>query len=47
MNARINAQGERVLEGEQVSIGHHYLSLSRAEFDLLSVSPIEYNPDKD
>jgi thymidine kinase len=46
MNARLNAEGERVFSGEQVDIGHHYMSLSRKEFDLPSASPIEYTiPD--
>ena len=42
MNARLDADGNRVFEGEQVSIGHHYISLSRKEFDLERVSPVEY-----
>jgi len=42
MNARLDADGNRVLEGEQVSIGHHYISLSRKEFDLEQVSPVGY-----
>lgn len=42
MNARIDASGQQVLEGEQVDIGHHYVSLSRAEFGLDKVSPIGY-----
>lgn len=42
MNARINQQGERVLEGEQVSIGHHYIALSRKNFDLPTATPITY-----
>ena len=42
MNARLDADGNRVFEGEQVSIGHHYISLSRKEFDLERVSPVGY-----
>ncbi len=40
MNARVDADGKRVTEGAQVDIGHHYVSMSRAAFDLPSVSPI-------
>jgi thymidine kinase len=42
MNARLDAEGNRVFEGEQVSIGHHYISLSRSEFDLERVSKVGY-----
>lgn len=42
MNARLDADGNRVFEGEQVSIGHHYISLSRSEFDLERVSKVGY-----
>jgi thymidine kinase len=42
MNARLDADGNRVFEGEQVSIGHHYISLSRSEFNLERVSKIGY-----
>lgn len=46
MNARINDKGEQVLEGEQVSIGHHYIALSRKNFDLPTATVISYNvPD--
>ena len=44
MNARLDAEGNRVWEGEQVDIGHHYISLSRKEFELVKVSPIDYTP---
>jgi thymidine kinase len=47
MNARQDADGNRVIEGDQVSIGHHYISLSRSEFDLERVSPVEYKVKKD
>jgi thymidine kinase len=42
MNARIDADGNRVVDGDQIQIGHNYLSVSRAEFDLPRVSPIGY-----
>lgn len=44
MNARLDAAGERVWEGAQVEIGHNYVSMSRDRFDLLRVTPIEYQP---
>lgn len=44
MNARLNADGDRVWEGEQVDVGHHYIALSRKEFELERVSPIDYAP---
>lgn len=43
MNARVDADGDRVLEGDQIAIGHNYISLSRKEFDLVKVSPIDYD----
>ena len=43
MNARLNAQGERVWDGSQVEIGHNYVSLSRKEFNLIKASPIQYS----
>ncbi|MEM9412623.1 MAG: thymidine kinase, partial [Planctomycetota bacterium] len=42
MNARIDADGNRVWEGEQIEIGTNYVSLSRKEFQLEKVSPIGY-----
>ncbi len=46
MNARLDAEGKQVVEGEQIDIGHHYIALSRQEFDLPSVTPIDYKrPD--
>ena len=42
MNARVDASGNQLSEGEQVQIGHHYISLSRKEFGLDRVSPIGY-----
>ena len=43
MNARMNADGNRVWEGEQIQIGTNYISLSRKEFQLQRVSPIGYD----
>jgi len=34
MNARLDASGQRVFEGAQVDIGHHYVAMSRRAFDL-------------
>mmetsp|Transcript_19081 Transcript_19081/g.21963 ORF Transcript_19081/g.21963 Transcript_19081/m.21963 type:complete len:204 (+) Transcript_19081:65-676(+) len=39
MNARLDADNNRVLSGEQVSIGLNYEAMSRKAFDLPSVSP--------
>ena len=47
MNARVDAQGRQVTEGEQVEIGHHYIALARREFGLEQVSPIEYELPSD
>ena len=44
MNARLDASGARVYEGEQIDIGHHYIALSRKEFQLERVSPVGYVP---
>ncbi len=44
MNARLDEAGHRVIEGAQVSIGHHYTALSRRQFELHKVSPIHYEP---
>ena len=40
MNARLDAAGNRVTEGEQIDIGHHYEAMSRKEFGLEEVSPV-------
>ena len=40
MNARLDEAGNRVIEGEQIDIGHHYEALSRKEFHLEEVSPV-------
>jgi len=42
MNARLDDEGKRVWEGEQVDVGHHYIALSRKEFQLDRVSPVGY-----
>ncbi len=47
MNARLDESGKRVTEGEQVAIGLNYVSLSRKEFGLDQVSPIQYRPPED
>jgi thymidine kinase len=44
MNARLDEQGERVWEGQQVDVGHHYLAMSRKEFQLERVSPVAQRP---
>ena len=46
MSARLNSNGERVWEGEQVEIGYHYEPLSRHLFNLPKVNPIAYPPKK-
>lgn len=40
MNARLDRDGNRVTEGAQIDIGHHYEALSRKEFRLEEVSPV-------
>jgi len=47
MNARIDADGARAWTGEQVDIGHHYLAMSRGEFELERVTPIPYEIPKE
>jgi len=44
MNARLDADGNRVWAGAQVEIGHNYEATSRRTFDLTRVSPIGYAP---
>jgi thymidine kinase len=44
MNARLDAHGNRLFEGEQVDIGHHYVAMSRQAFRLDRASPIGYTP---
>ena len=40
MNARLDQEGNRIWEGDQVSVGMNYISLSRKEFQLEKVSPV-------
>lgn len=40
MNARLDENGKRVWEGQQVDVGHHYIAMSRKEFQLERVSPV-------
>lgn len=47
MNARMDDDGNRVWEGEQIDIGHHYLAMSRKEFQLDRVSPVGYTPPRE
>lgn len=47
MNARVDEQGNRVIEGQQIDVGHHYEPMSRQEFDLLAVTPIDYSLPED
>jgi len=42
MNARLGLDGKQVMEGDQVSIGHHYVAMSRRAFGLEDISPIGY-----
>jgi thymidine kinase len=46
-NARLDADGQRVWEGEQIEIGHNYVAMSRKAFQLEKVSPIGYVPPLD
>ena len=45
MSARLNSDGERVWEGNQVEIGYHYEPLSRHLFDLPNISPVMMKSD--
>ena len=36
-NARLEADGARVVEGAQIDVGHHYVAMSRGEFGLAEV----------
>jgi thymidine kinase len=47
MNARIDEAGNQVAHGNQIQIGHHYLAMSRREFGLERVSPVDYQPPSD
>ncbi len=44
MTARIDSEGNRAYEGDQVEIGHHYEPTSRKYFRLERASPIGYTP---
>ena len=44
MNARLDDRGNRVTQGAQIDIGHHYEALSRKEFRLEEVSPVARRP---
>ena len=46
-NARNDSEGNRVLEGHQVDVGHHYESMSRREFDLPNVNVSKSSSDPD
>ncbi len=46
MNSRLDQDGNRVTEGEQIEIGLNYVAVSRKEFELDKVSPIDYTPPK-
>ncbi len=47
MNARLDKDGNRVTEGEQISIGLNYVALSRKQFGLDKISPVGYSPPDD
>jgi thymidine kinase len=44
MNARLDDHGNRVTEGAQIELGHHYEALSRKEFRIEEVSPVARRP---
>lgn len=48
MNARLDQHGERVFHGKQIDIGHHYVALSRKQFQLERATKLNYKiPDDD
>lgn len=47
MNIRLDAEGNRVRAGGQIDIGHHYESVARDQFDLVTYSPIRYQPPEE
>jgi thymidine kinase len=47
MNARLDESGQQVKEGAQVDIGHHYIAMSRKEFALENISPVDYSLPND
>ena len=42
----MDANGNRVTEGDQIEVGLNYLALSRKEFELDKVSPIANEADE-
>ena len=44
MNARLDEDGNQVVHGDQIDIGHHYEAVSRASFGLDRISPVGYSP---
>ncbi|MCA9532617.1 MAG: thymidine kinase [Myxococcales bacterium] len=44
-NARLEADGARVVEGAQIDVGHHYVAMSRGEFGLAELQG--YTPPSD
>lgn len=47
MNARLDQDGNRIYEGRQIDIGHHYVALSRKEFHLEKAAVLNYKiPDE-
>jgi thymidine kinase len=47
MNVRLDADGNRIISGSQIDIGHHYEAVARDQFDLPRVSPIGYTPPEE
>ena len=45
MNARLDSEGNRIFQGEQIDVGHHYVALSRKEFQLEKATALDYNLD--
>ena len=43
MNARLDEDGNQVVHGDQIDIGHHYAAVSRASFGLDRISPVGYS----
>ena len=46
MNARLDQDGNRIFQGEQIDIGHHYVALSRKEFQLEKATTLDYELDE-
>ena len=46
MNARLDQDGNRIFQGEQIDIGHHYVALSRKEFQLEKATSLDYELDE-